>query len=97
MKQPEHMPADYPLYWLIPSNSDPGSEYLVYLGANNGYGRCSCTWGRAEIDPAFKEGRQPKRMCEHLKTAHRRFHKWAIFEFERRNPNRAQDENNQRS
>ena len=97
MKEPEHKPVDSPLYWLIPSNSDPDSNYLIYLGANGGYGRCSCTWGRAEVDKAFKEGRQPMHMCEHLKEAHRRFHKWSIYQFVLKNPNHQQDENNERS
>jgi len=96
MTQPEHLPVDGPLYWLIESRTDPEANYLCYLGANSGYGTCACTWGRAEIDIAFREGRKPKKMCWHLDQAHRRFHKWAIYEFEKRNPNREHDKNIQR-
>lgn len=93
VKKPEHEPDPAgPLYWMIESQSDPDGFHLVYLGGNQGVGVCFCTWARTEVTPAVRRGEKPKKLCHHLTEAHRRYHKWKIWQDVQSNPNHSQDD-----
>lgn len=101
MKKPAHYPEpESPLYWLIESRSEPGTSHLVYLGANDGRGRCFCTWFRAEVQPAYDQKRQPRPRkegdnpytCHHVEEAEKRFKYWIRWYLISINPNHEQEE-----
>lgn len=82
MKQPEHEPYDSSvLRWLIPSNSDSRSSYLVQIEPPE----CQCRYWNCEVGPKLHRGETPRQMCAHYVEAERRFlayAKWAFWNFE---------------
>lgn len=62
---------DHPLRWRIESNSRPGIEHLVELGAHHGNGQCSCehfTYRLApELPDRLRKGLATR--CAHIMAA----------------------------
>lgn len=70
---PRPDPSD-PLRFILPSDSDPGVEYCVDLGAWGGFGECSCPhFAFRNLDLVRHGDRDPRLRCKHITRARSSF------------------------
>lgn len=83
---PVHLPFDSPLRWQIQSRTNSHECYIVDLGRPE----CQCRFWRCDVGPKLRKGLHPK-LCTHYHIARDRFATWAIWAFEKQDPNQQHD------
>lgn len=68
-------PYDHPLRFTVRSQSEPGSAYIVDLGAWGGNGSCNCPHFQFKLRRLLQAGAlpSPKLRCKHIATARATF------------------------